>query len=220
MPDKDMETHYTSNHGKDVWRCKYCPKSYATNGGTTVIKSHLAGTHKIGQTSTRQVQIQKRQLSLEEAAINAPAYRRRRLAPGGEDLSPDVLEAMLTRVLVAGNLPLTFVKLPEFRDFCFLLNQDIESWLPGSHNTAKAWVIRQYEVQKLRIKQQISNALSKIHVSCDVWTSPNNLLILGVISLFVSSQKKLEWCVLAMKELHGEHTGVSMASQVLDVIVD
>ena len=46
--------------------------------------------------------------------MNAPVYRRRRLAPGGEDLSPDVLEAVLTKVLVAGNLPLKFVKLPEF----------------------------------------------------------------------------------------------------------
>ena len=75
-------------------------------------------------------------------------------------------------------------------------------------------------MQKLRIKQRISNALSKIHVSYDTWTSPNNLLILGVIGHFVSSEKKLERCVLAIKELHGEHTGVSMASQVLDVIVD
>src|SRR6266516_1099627 len=127
---------------------------------------------------------------------------------------------MLTKVLVAGNLPLTFVELPEFRDFCFLLNQDIESWLPGSHNTARSWIIRQYKVQKLRIKQQISNALSKIHVSCDAWTSLNNLLILGVIAHFILSEKKLKRCVLAIKELYREHTSISIASQVLDVIVD
>ena len=114
MPDKDMETWYTSSQGKDVQKCKYCPKSYATNGGTTVIKSHLANTHQIGQASTCQVQVQKRQLSLEEAAVNAPVYRCHRLAPSGEDLSPDVLEAVLTKVLVTGNLPLKFVKLPEF----------------------------------------------------------------------------------------------------------
>ena len=114
MPDEDIETRYTSNHGKDVWRYKYCPKSYATNGRTTVIKSHLAGTHQIGQTSTRQAQVQKRQLTLEDAAINAPTYRRRRLAPGRENLSPDVLESMLTKVLVASNLLLIFIKLLEF----------------------------------------------------------------------------------------------------------
>jgi len=119
---------------------------------------------------------------------------------------------MLTKVLVTSNLLLTFVKLPEFRDFCFLLNQDIESWLLGSHNTARSWIIRQYEVQKLRIKQQILNALSKIHISCDEWTSLNNLLILGVITHFVSSERKLERCVLAIKELYGEHTGVSIVS--------
>ena len=75
-----------------------------------------------------------------------PVYCRRRLAPGREDLSPDVLEAVLTKVLVAGNLPLKFVELPEFQDFCFLLNQDIESWLLGTYTTARSWIIRQFEV--------------------------------------------------------------------------
>ena len=79
-----------------------------------MIKSHLAGTHQISQTSAQQAQVQKRQLTLEEAAINAPAYCCHHLAPSGEDLSPNVLEAMLTKVLVASNLPLTFVKLLEF----------------------------------------------------------------------------------------------------------
>ena len=79
-----------------------------------MIKSHLANTHQIGQALTCQVQVQKRQLSLKEAAANAPVYCCCRLAPSGEDLSPDVLEAVLTKVLVARNLPLKFVELPEF----------------------------------------------------------------------------------------------------------
>ena len=79
-----------------------------------MIKSHLANIHKIGQASTCQVQVQKRQLTLKEAAANTPVYCCCCLSPGGEDLLPDVLEAVLTKVLVARNLLLKFVKLLEF----------------------------------------------------------------------------------------------------------
>jgi hypothetical protein len=42
MPDVDPETKYWSKiNGQLEWRCKYCPKRYALNGGTRCMKSHL-----------------------------------------------------------------------------------------------------------------------------------------------------------------------------------
>jgi hypothetical protein len=58
MPDSDAEALY--NHpttGKLEWRCRYCVKRYALNGGTRVIKLHLVSAHDISESSPREEHI-------------------------------------------------------------------------------------------------------------------------------------------------------------------
>jgi len=54
----------------------------------------------------------------------------------------------------------------------------------------------------------------------DLWTSPNYLAILGVISHYISETGELQQAVLSLLKLDGPHSGVNMASSVLGVIKD
>jgi hypothetical protein len=80
MPDSDTETlYYHPNTRKVEWRCKYCPKKYAINGGTRLIKQHLAASYEISESSPRQARVLQRQRTIEEAIIfgqNNPRKRR------------------------------------------------------------------------------------------------------------------------------------------------
>ena len=79
MPDIDPESlYYHPKTTKLEWRCKYCPKRYALNGGTRLIKQHLITAHHISESSSRQEQAIKRQRTIEEAVISGQNNPRKR----------------------------------------------------------------------------------------------------------------------------------------------
>ncbi len=71
---------------------------------------------------------------------------------------------------------------------------------------------------KVMIKVTLQKARSKIHISCDLWTSPNSLVILGIIAQFIDENRKLQSLVLALKEIDGDHTGKNIAPYVIEAI--
>ena len=79
MPDIDPESlYYHPTSRKVEWRCKYCLKKYAINGGTRLIKLHLISAHDISENSPRQERIIKRQRTIEEAIISRENNLRKR----------------------------------------------------------------------------------------------------------------------------------------------
>lgn len=76
--------------------------------------------------------------------------------------------------------------------------------------------MRQYEYQK-EVKQRIQSAKSRIHVSCDLWTSPNSLDILGVVAHYVTEVGQLEHHILAWKDIDSEYDSSHLAAVILEV---
>jgi hypothetical protein len=79
MPDLDTETlYYHPTTGKLEWRCKYCSKRYALNGGTRVIKQHLISAYDILETLPCEEHIIKCQRTIDEAIIAGENNHRKR----------------------------------------------------------------------------------------------------------------------------------------------
>lgn len=229
MPDENIETRYYNEiTGKEEWRCRYCPKTYACSGGTGAPSDHLTDPiskkgHGLQRDSAREVKAKNLQGTIDAALATAEEqnHKRRRLNDqSGGSINAGALEVLYTRLIVACSLPFRLVECPEFRQFLYYLNKDIDTWLPKNHQTIKIWVMRQYESHKEKIKQLIWLARSKVHLSCDLWTSPNSLAILGVVAHFISDGGKLQHCVLALKDIDGEHDGETLAHAILQVIED
>lgn len=223
MPDEDPQTQYfNKNTGKPEWRCRYCTRRYATTGGTRAIMEHLK-THKIEENSTRETRAINQQASIQYAmdiARENPQKRRRLNENQGESIDPDQLEVLYVRWVSACSVSFRMVECPEFRALLYYVNKDIDTWLPGSHNTVQDWVVRQYETQKAKIKASLKKSKTKIHISCDLWSSPNSLAILGIVAHFITGDGELRHVVLALREIDGAHTGENLSPVILEVIVD
>lgn len=100
------------------------------------------------------------------------------------------------------------------------LNTEVDSWLPRSHTTIQTWTIRTYESEKLLIATAVQSALSKIHLTVDLWSSPNSLAILGVVAHYISDSGQLEHTVLALQEVAGKHSGKNQSAIIMEVIQD
>jgi hypothetical protein len=100
------------------------------------------------------------------------------------------------------------------------LNPGVNQWLPDSATTMYGWLIRRYNEAKITTRQILQNALTNIHLSVDLWTSPNNLAILGVVAHYITIEGKLDSSVLALKEVAGDHGGLNQSLAVMEVIND
>jgi hypothetical protein len=221
MPDEDMQTlYYNEITAEEEWRCRYCDTTLATSGSTSGPSTHLISKHNFIKGDERDAKATRIQQSMEQAFAIAAHNPHKRRKLDGETIKQDELEVLWVRAIVAANLPFRLVESPEFRAFLIYLNDEVTDTLPKNHTDIRKWVIRQYKSMKGMLKVAIRNARSKIHISLDLWTSPNTLAILGITAQFVNQDSKLQSVVLAMKEVEGEHTGGNMAKYVMEVIKD
>ena len=111
--------------------------------------------------------------------------------------------------------------LPEFRALLCYFNPEIGNWLPNSIPTIRTWTLQTFEAQKHRIQREVQSALSKIHFTVDLWTSPNALAIIGMVAPhYTSESDQLEHSFLALRELDGKHSGQNIASLIMQIIND
>lgn len=98
------------------------------------------------------------------------------------------------------------------------LNPGVLSILPTSHQTIREWVMRTFDTQKRRIRQVLQSAISRIHFTVDIWSSPNKLGILGIVAHFIDSNGELVSYCVALREVHGRHSGENQAHIVMSVV--
>ncbi len=74
-----------------------------------------------------------------------------------------------------------------------------------------------YYLQKDSIKAKFSAISSKMSITCDVWTSKNQLSFLGVTIHFIDRNWKFCNMLIAFKYLEEEHDGLSICEALMDV---
>ena len=67
--------------------------------------------------------------------------------------------------------------------------------------------------------QYLGMALSKIHISFDIWSSPNGYALCGVVAHFVDASYTVQYCLLGMPRMQEEHSGEKIAAKVAAVIL-
>lgn len=77
----------------------------------------------------------------------------------------------------------------------------------------------EYCRRKAHICEKIlGTASSVIHLSFDLWTAPNNSAYIDVIAQFLDAKKELRTVVLAVRNIHGDHSGKNQAKAIITVI--
>jgi hypothetical protein len=58
-------------------------------------------------------------------------------------------------------------------------------------DTVRSWTMQRFNAAQQEVKQQLLDAVSKIYISCDLWSSPNGYAFLGVVAHWTSPDKEL-----------------------------
>ena len=179
---------------------------------------HL-NTHEKHEKSSNEMQRLRIQATLQHAFDRAQEsdQKRRHVAL---TIDIDQFEILFVKWIARYSIPFRIVECEEFRAMIKHINKTCDEWLPRSHSIVKEWVVRTFEGEKIHVKAALHSAKSKIHIMCDLWTSPNSLAILGIVAQFINENRGLQHVNLALKELQEEHSGENLASEMIKVIDD
>lgn len=135
-------------------------------------------------------------------------------------LSQDIIDEALVSLIVVQNFPFSVVEWPEFHTLCRVLNPESESCIITAHNSVPKKIEQSWLVQKDIIRKKLQSALSSVHLSLDIWTSPNRLLFLGICAHFVEqSDEKLSKALIALR-IMANHSGEEQFITLLPVLKD
>jgi hypothetical protein len=121
-------------------------------------------------------------------------------------LNPMVLTEALITLIVVRNLSYNIVEWPEFHTLCQVLNKACEGIIPKSHSRASNKVKEAWIWHKDIVQRVVQSAISRIHISLDIYTSPNRFLLLAIYAHFTSYEFKRQKALLALKKVPS-HSG-------------
>ncbi len=134
-------------------------------------------------------------------------------------LNTTVLTEALISLIVVRNLSYAIVEWPEFHTLCQVLNRASEGKVTTSHSGVSNKVKEAWTRHKDIVRRAVQSALSRIHISIDMWTSPNRYLLLAVCAHFTTYDSKRQKALLALKRVGG-HAGEDQFAVLLPVLED
>jgi hypothetical protein len=171
--------------------CKHCtnqPPYQAKD--LSNMNRHLKEKHKIHSSSTPRVKAtsveQLKELSEELYEEESPAldeFEQQVMQRYAERNRMAIIQ-ILVRLIVVRNLPFQAIEWPEFHSLCNLFNPFAKDILPACASTITARIREMYNEQSTIVRDKLQNTPWPIHLSLDVWTSPANQLLLGVMAHF------------------------------------
>jgi hypothetical protein len=207
----------TKEENQAHFYCIHCNKETRTPYNTSIsenIKKHIQGFHKIPiemAISKNQaiVNLQLRQYYHQATGTNEQKELDTEILEAHLNISV-ILEALITLIIVR-NLSYALVEWPEFHTLCQALNQAIKGKITTSHSGITSSVKGAWERHQDTVRQVVQAALSHIHISLDIWTSPNRLLLLAICGHFTTYDGKQQKALLALKQVSGHSSEAQMS---------
>ena len=206
--------------------CNLYNKPYKISGDIGEMSRHLKEKHFIDSTGSSIAEKRIRDRTAIEIAIlrgaevNRKAEEERRKEMMGLGLDKSTLEYLYLQWTINRDIAFNQVRDSNFRAFLEYVNPMANRILPDSNSTIKTHSEGLFAEGKQRLRHMLDTAISDIHITCDIWTSSNQLNLLAVIGHFTSEDFKLHAITLALRELEEEHSGLNQAAIILDVLND
>lgn len=214
--------------GARHYLCRECHQTSALNnhiyniaGGSSNVTKHLRFTHELivdPMDSSRLIHINDAPSLQLDLDANDPRDQAL-LNQLADAFDEDEFHRLVMRWMVYENISLRQIESEPFREMVAYLSQRGYEALTCAA-TLRKLIMRSYQQWKQKVKQELRLALSKIHISFDLWTSGNCLALNGIVAHFIDRNSKPKTILLATPEQSEAHTGLNISDEVIKVIED
>jgi hypothetical protein len=106
----------------------------------------------------------------------------------------------------------------ELKELVLAANPHIEDCLITTRHRLLNIICSNYDLYTSQLKDILQESQSMIHISTDLWTSPNRHGMLAVCAQWVDKDYKLRKALLGMPECQFNHSGASQAALIMNVL--
>lgn len=199
------------------WRCGLCIKDYLVildGSSTSNARRHLKTKHHLNIDNILPPKRTIEEVEGERELLPPPQYRSLL-----QVINIDDFRFHLTRWIVERHIPFTVVEDENFQAMLSSLNSTVKDRLVKSGDSIRNWMEDEFVDAKIVIQNEVlGKAISKIHISCDIWSSPNGYAMCGIAAHFVGHQGKIQSVLLGLKRLMEAHSGEQIAQHIVEVV--
>jgi hypothetical protein len=93
--------------------------------------------------------------------------------------------------------------------------------LPVSGGTVRSWLLERYQTAREHLRNSILLCNTAIHISFDLWTSPNHRTFMAIVGHYLNISTGLVQAVLlSFRRLRGPHSGENQAAMFWSIAED
>src|SRR5437667_4040302 len=195
--------------GAKAWYCKYCTDTPYRALSTTTARNHLKAKHEI---TTEQ---QDRLIKSTSNQLLDDILKRSRISKGDQEeiertilkdaVNTKVLQQALSIFIITNDLSLRIIESPSLHALLKAANPVLDKEVISSHAAMSSHILSLFLSYKDTVIKMLQSTISKIHLSCDVWKSPNHLLFLGICAHFVNYTSTLRRLLISLPRVYN-HT--------------
>jgi hypothetical protein len=116
------------------------------------------------------------------------------------------------------HIVLMVVESDSFRELVLFIAPALEGFLVHSATTIRRWILQLFERQTLVIKKKLARARSRIHISFDLWTSPNHRAFVGIVAHWLDEDLKKQDALIGLRRIRGSYSGENIAEAVIPLL--
>jgi len=206
-----------------IYYCKYCSDPSYQYQSSTAFRNHLLKQHNIN------FEIEPRRVDTASQLALQTLYNQASIANQTSELNTQILKRVLHKevinealisLITVHALPFRLMESDKFHTFCKALNPQATTKVISSHAEVKNKIAKSWLLHKDALRKKLQSSLSTIHLSIDIWTSPNKKLFLGICAQFVDYKtEKLSKALLALPPIFS-HSAETQFKVLLPVLQD
>ncbi|OAQ57629.1 transposase-like protein [Purpureocillium lilacinum] len=116
------------------------------------------------------------------------------------------------------HLPLNFVTWPDYQALLAAINPAIQPFLTDSGSTVARDLTRAYDAHRESVRRCLERARSLVHISMDVWSSPQRKAYIAVHAQWVDETYKHRKALLGLPNLRRSHAGAAMTPHLMRIV--
>ncbi|EXA31826.1 hypothetical protein FOVG_16884 [Fusarium oxysporum f. sp. pisi HDV247] len=121
--------------------------------------------------------------------------------------NPQRYTESMVGLLTHRRLPFSAVTWDEMQDVMLSCNPAIEDLIMTSRHEAMRHITANFSLYQSQLKAKLQSAVSKVHISSDLWTSPHRHGVLAVCARWIDEDYQPRRALLSQPEIRHSHSG-------------
>lgn len=202
----------TGNNPQKRWQCTYCGKVVPVDSTTYHAGQHLVTSHGRAKPNSQSEEIDSPPQTIIQQ-VSDMAYKAL-----VTNVQADRFRYLLIRWIVCMHVALRVVEHHTFRDLISYICPAVLPFFAKTGKTIRRWILEEFKKQRVRVKDELGLAKSMIHISFDLWTSPNSLGLIALVAHFLDKDLKNRSVLIGMRRVRGSHSGENIAESIIPIL--